>query len=150
VVHDSNLNIFYLGIFKQQYVLILSSNQTQNFLQCLSSKTLLLVKVKVFLQTQGNEVTLYNHINKLSKIWFIVRFVKTWRVANSGDDRWPDGCYLAFTGGVNLASQASVPVMPLNPGETTDISVDMSSPIEPGMYESKWRMATSYGAFFGG
>jgi len=78
------------------------------------------------------------------------RFVKTWRVANSGDDRWPDGCYLAFTGGVNLASQASVPVMPLNPGETTDISVDMSSPIEPGMYESKWRMATSYGAFFGG
>ena len=77
-------------------------------------------------------------------------FVKTWRVANGGEDRWPDGCYLAFTGGVNLATQATVPVVPLMPGEITDISVDMKSPTQPGMYESKWRMATPYGAYFGG
>nr|CAG4650453.1 EOG090X0CQ9 [Sida crystallina] len=76
-------------------------------------------------------------------------FVKTWRVSNNGEDRWPEGCYLAFTGGVNLASQASVAVSPLNPGQEADISVHMSSPCEAGMYESKWRMATSFGSFFG-
>lgn len=77
-------------------------------------------------------------------------FVKTWKVANNGDDRWPDGSYLAFTGGVNLALQTAVPVAPLNPGEVTDISVDMNSPSLPGMYESKWRMATPNGSYYGG
>jgi len=76
-------------------------------------------------------------------------FIKTWQVANSGDDRWPEGSYLAFTGGVNLANQTTVPVTALNPGEITDISVEMSSPSEPGMYESKWRMATPNGSYFG-
>ena len=77
-------------------------------------------------------------------------FIKTWKVANSGDDRWPEGSYLAFTGGINLASHTTVPVTALNPGEITDISDEMSSPSEPGMYESKWRMATPNGSYFGG
>jgi hypothetical protein len=80
----------------------------------------------------------------------LLSFVKTWKVANNGDDRWPDGSYLAFTGGVNLALQSAVPVASLNPGEVTDISVDMNSPSLPGMYESKWRMATPNGSYFGG
>nr|CAG4646544.1 EOG090X0CQ9 [Macrothrix elegans] len=76
-------------------------------------------------------------------------FVKTWKVANNGDERWPEGSYLAFTGGVNLSMQSTVPVSPLNPGEVTDISVDMVSPSLAGMYESKWRMATPSGSYFG-
>jgi len=76
-------------------------------------------------------------------------FVKTWKVANNGDDRWPEGSYLAYTGGVNLAMKNSVCVRALSPGETTDISVDMNSPTLPGMYESKWRMATPNGCYFG-
>ena len=81
---------------------------------------------------------------------YIFSFIKTWKVANNGDDRWPDGSYLAFTGGVNLALQSAVPVASLNPGEATDISVDMNSPSLPGMYESNWRMATPNGSYFGG
>ena len=77
-------------------------------------------------------------------------FVKTWRVANNGDDKWPEGCYIAFTGGVNLSPQATVSAVALGPGEFTDLSVEMSSPSQPGMYESKWRMATPYGSYFGG
>nr|CAG4645088.1 EOG090X0CQ9 [Leptodora kindtii] len=76
-------------------------------------------------------------------------FVKTWRVANNGDDKWPEGCYIAFTGGVNLSPQATVSAVALGPGEFTDLSVEMSSPSQPGMYESKWRMATPYGSYFG-
>ena len=71
-------------------------------------------------------------------------------MANNGDDRWPEGSYLAFTGGVKLCMQNAVPVAPLNPGEVVDISVDMTSPSVPGMYESKWRMATPNGSYFGG
>nr|CAG4642011.1 EOG090X0CQ9 [Eurycercus lamellatus] len=77
------------------------------------------------------------------------RFVKTWKVANSGDEHWPEGSYLAFTGGVNLSQQNTVAVRALYPGEIADISVDMSSPDQPGMYESKWRMATPGGSYFG-
>lgn len=57
---------------------------------------------------------------------------------------------MAYTGGVNLAMKNSVCVRALSPGETTDISVDMNSPTLPGMYESKWRMATPNGCYFGG
>nr|CAG4638034.1 EOG090X0CQ9 [Chydorus sphaericus] len=76
-------------------------------------------------------------------------FIKTWKVSNSGDDQWPEGSQLVFTGGVNLSRQNTVPVMALNPGEVCDISVDMSSPEQPGMYESKWRMVTPSGSYFG-
>lgn len=71
-------------------------------------------------------------------------------MSNSGDDQWPEGSQLVFTGGVNLSRQNTVPVMALNPGEVCDISVDMSSPEQPGMYESKWRMVTPSGSYFGG
>ena len=30
-----------------------------------------------------------------------------------------------------------------------DISVEMTSPCSPGIYESKWRMSTATGNFFG-
>ena len=77
-------------------------------------------------------------------------FIKTWKVANNGDDRWPEGCCLVFSGGVNLASHTTVPVTSLNPNESVDISVDMVSPSEAGIYESKWQMATPNGSYFGG
>merc|ERR1719378_1621048 len=32
-------------------------------------------------------------------------FVKTWRVQNPGPDRWPPGCILRFTSGVQLSAQ---------------------------------------------
>jgi len=76
-------------------------------------------------------------------------FIKTWRVTNNGEDQWPEGCYLTFTGGINLSPLTSVPAGSLHPGETKDLSVDMNSPAEPGIYESKWRMATPNGSLFG-
>ena len=76
-------------------------------------------------------------------------FVKTWRVQNPGPERWPPGCLLRFTAGENLARQERVVVDSLEPYTATDISVEMLSPALPGMYESKWRMATATGSFFG-
>jgi hypothetical protein len=57
---------------------------------------------------------------------------------------------LVFTGGVNLAGHITVPVTSLNPNESVDISLDMVSPPEAGIYESKWQMTTPNGSYFGG
>ena len=79
----------------------------------------------------------------------ITKFVKTWRVQNPGPDKWPPGCILRFSTGVQLSEQDRVLVEPLYPYTATDISVEMTSPSTPGIYESRWRMSTATGNFFG-
>jgi len=54
-----------------------------------------------------------------------------------------------FTSGVQLAFNDRVVVDTLEPYTATDISVEMTSPSSPGIYESKWRMSTATGNFFG-
>jgi len=77
------------------------------------------------------------------------RFVKTWRVQNTGVEAWPPDCVLRFTSGEQLGAQDKVLVGTLDALQSTDISVEMTSPSAPGMYESKWRMSTAQGNFFG-
>ena len=78
------------------------------------------------------------------------RFTKTWRIQNIGDESWPLGCCLRFSGGDRLCAADRIPVEPVSPGCTIDLSVDMVSPEQPGIYESKWRMSTFSGSYFGG
>lgn len=77
------------------------------------------------------------------------QFTKTWRVQNNGDEEWPQGCCLQFTGGVQLCESQRIPVEPIHAGAVTDLSVEMRSPSTPGIYQSKWRMVTSTGSYFG-
>ena len=42
-----------------------------------------------------------------------------------------------------------MPVRALLPWQKTDISVELRSPGEAGIYESKWRMSTANGLYFG-
>ena len=70
---------------------------------------------------------------------------------SSPTEAWPAGCKLCFTQGHSQLrlSTHSVPVGALLPWQKTDISVELRSPGEPGIYESKWRMSTANGLFFG-
>lgn len=77
------------------------------------------------------------------------KFTKTWRIQNIGDEVWPPGCCLRFSGGDQLCAAERVPVRPVGPGCTLDLSVEMVSPQQPGIYESKWRMSTPSGSYFG-
>lgn len=77
------------------------------------------------------------------------RFLKTWRVQNTGDEQWPPGCSLRFTHGDRLGPHDRVLVDSLHPGEVTDISVEMESPEKAGIYQGQWRMSTATGFYFG-
>ena len=78
-------------------------------------------------------------------------FIKTWKVQNSGLEAWPEGCQLRFTQGtlMTLDGLDKVEVRALLPAQLLDVQLEMKAPEEPGIYESKWRMSTNTGAFFG-
>lgn len=83
--------------------------------------------------------------------FFVFRFSfqKSWKVYNNGTESWPAGCYLQCAGGEKMgAGRVIVPC--LQPGEGTTINLDMRSPEQPGTYQSKWRLCTPGGSYFGG
>jgi len=77
------------------------------------------------------------------------RFIKTWRVANSGAERWPSNCSLRFVNGDRLQDRDEIYVSSLASGEQTNISVDITSPSVPRIIRSQWRLFTSAGVPFG-
>ena len=56
---------------------------------------------------------------------------------------------LRYVDGAVLSLTERVIAGPLDPYLSTDISIDMTSPAQPGLYQSKWRMSTATGSFFG-
>ncbi|KAG5884873.1 hypothetical protein JTB14_025037 [Gonioctena quinquepunctata] len=77
-----------------------------------------------------------------------VSFQKTWHICNNGNEKWPANCFAQCSDGDNLGGNR-VPVPCLNPGEGMHLSVHMTGPSVPGIYQSKWRMCTPKGAYFG-
>ena len=77
-------------------------------------------------------------------------FVKTWRVKNTGTCTWSRDYSLVFTGGTLMMPVDRLP-LPGNtaPGQTVDLSLDMTAPIYPGAYESDWKLRTPNGSVFG-
>ncbi|GAB6030007.1 hypothetical protein CHUAL_005699 [Chamberlinius hualienensis] len=77
------------------------------------------------------------------------KFIKTWRVQNTGDEQWPPRCCLRFAHGCRMEAIEHVLVGAISPGEVTDISVEMVSPDKAGIYQGQWRMCTATGFYFG-
>ena len=77
-------------------------------------------------------------------------FVKTWRVKNTGTCTWDSRYSLVFTDGTLFSAyeRISLPFVVV-PGQTTDLSLDMTSPIYPGAYESDWKLQSPNGIRFG-
>jgi len=77
-------------------------------------------------------------------------FLKTWTIRNSGSEAWPAGCSLRLSFGHDMNVSSIATIVPLLGGGTTsNITVQMTAPTEPGIYESQWRLVTSTGKFFG-
>lgn len=79
------------------------------------------------------------------------RFVKTWRLKNTGTCTWNPNYSIVFDEGDSLGAPASAPVTngEVEPGEEVDISVSMTAPEETGSYEGYWKLRNQAGQVFG-
>lgn len=78
------------------------------------------------------------------------KFRKSWKIQNTGEEAWPSGVCLQHTGGVSMGDCVRMPVQPLGPKETTELNIMLTSPVDIGTHQSKWRMMTPTGSYFGG
>jgi hypothetical protein len=77
-------------------------------------------------------------------------FVKTWRIQNTGETTWNTSYDLVFVSGSLMSAPASIPMPREVPaGETVDISVELVSPAEAGIYQSLWKLRNDKGQTFG-
>ena len=77
-------------------------------------------------------------------------FTKTWRIRNNGTTTWTTNYRLVFVSGTQMSAQNSVN-LPYNvgPGQTVDISVQMTAPTTSGSYKSSWMLVNESGKQFG-
>uniref|UniRef100_A0A7S0MRM9 PB1 domain-containing protein n=1 Tax=Pyramimonas obovata TaxID=1411642 RepID=A0A7S0MRM9_9CHLO len=82
------------------------------------------------------------------------RCTKTWRVRNDSPRAWPDGpielVYVSGKASDRLTPQDAYPVeAKLAPGEETELSVEITAPTAPGLYQGFWRLRGPKGCKFG-
>lgn len=73
------------------------------------------------------------------------RLNKTWRVRNSGAERWLPGTRICHVGGDAFGGPLEGVEVPLAaPGEAVNITVPLMMPNQPGRYTSYWRLMTPH------
>lgn len=82
------------------------------------------------------------------------RCTKTWRVRNDSPRSWPEGpiqlVYVSGNAADRLSLEETYPVeAKLAPGEETLLSVDITAPSAPGLYQGFWRLRGPKGCKFG-
>ena len=76
-------------------------------------------------------------------------FTKTWRLKNIGDCTWTTGYALVFDGGAQMGGASPQPLTAnVAPGETIDISVNLSAPATDGSYTGNWQIKNASGVLF--
>jgi hypothetical protein len=77
-------------------------------------------------------------------------FTKTWRLRNAGSCTWNTDYELLFKDGDAMGGPASKDLTgSVSPGETVDISVDLSAPNSEGSYKGFWWLRSDAGIVFG-
>ena len=78
-------------------------------------------------------------------------FTKTWRLKNTGTCTWDDNYLVAYISGSTMSQQPGYWIVPqgqsVSPGQTLDVSVGMTSPVENGNYASYWGLKKSDGEY---
>lgn len=75
--------------------------------------------------------------------------LKTWRLRNSSTTTWGNGYQLAFVSGEQMGAPNAVSVPATAPGETADLSVNITAPGEPGSHTGTWQLRNPQGTYFG-
>lgn len=77
-------------------------------------------------------------------------FTKTWRLRNIGTCTWTSSYMLVYDSGTQMGSNTSV-ALPGNtpPGQSVDVSVDLTAPNAAGSYRGYWKFQNAAGTKFG-
>ena len=78
------------------------------------------------------------------------QFTKTWRLKNIGSCAWTTSYQMVFFSGEQMGAPVSVS-FPVNvsPGQTIDLSLNMTAPAVAGSYRGNWMFKNTYGTLFG-
>lgn len=77
-------------------------------------------------------------------------FTKTWRLKNNGTCTWTPAYSLVFADGASMGGPSSVPLgSSVAPGQTIDISVNLTAPVTAGTHRGYWKLRNATGATFG-
>jgi hypothetical protein len=78
-------------------------------------------------------------------------FTKTWRLKNDGSCTWTSSYALIFDSGDSMGGPASKQLTSgtVAPGETMDVSVNLTAPSSPGTYKGYWKLRNGSGVNFG-
>jgi len=77
-------------------------------------------------------------------------FTKTWRVRNDGNCVWDQKYTLELDKGDALSNVTKFPLTRVvNPGDSIDLSIEMTAPTAEGNYAGYWHIATPYGGYMG-
>jgi len=77
-------------------------------------------------------------------------FVKTWRIKNEGTCTWNTSYKLVFVSGDKMGGPTSKNLtQEIRPGETADISVNLTAPSTNGEYKGYWKLESDEGEQFG-
>lgn len=77
-------------------------------------------------------------------------FIKTWRLQNAGTCTWNSTYALAWFSGEQMGANPEVPLsMTTEPGQSADLSVEMTAPETPGTYQGWWKLRNPSGSLFG-
>jgi len=78
-------------------------------------------------------------------------FTKTWRLKNTGTCTWDNNYLVAYISGKTMSQQPGYWIVPqgqsIAPGQTVDVSVGMTAPVDNGNYTSYWGLKKVDGQF---
>jgi hypothetical protein len=77
-------------------------------------------------------------------------FRKTWRLKNIGSCTWTTDYDLVFVSGDRMTGDKVTPLKTaIKPGQTVDISIELTAPIEIGTHKGYWAIRNASGVVFG-
>jgi len=77
-------------------------------------------------------------------------FTKTWKLSNAGTCAWTTDYQVVFSSGNAMGAAATYKLAAtVAPGQTVDISIEMTAPAENGEYTGNWVLKNAAGQAFG-
>ncbi len=77
-------------------------------------------------------------------------FVKTWRLQNVGTCAWTSKYSIVFVSGDKMQAPSNAALEGrVNPGQSVDISVEMTAPSRSDSYQGYWKLRNGLGTLFG-